>query len=61
MGYNQMLDILQMMKISSQALLQSWGELQHAVRLYSLAQDNVSLVNPIHLVNITQYREKICG
>ena len=49
MRYNQTINMLQIMTNALHMLLQSWGAVQHIVRLYNLAKDNICLVNPANL------------
>ena len=39
--------MLQSIKSDLYTLLHSWGAVQNDVRLYNLAQNNVSMVNPV--------------
>ena len=43
-----MINMIQIMMNASHVLLKSWGEAQYGIRLYNLAQDNISPVKPIH-------------
>ena len=52
MRYNQALHIFQIMMNAPRALLQPWGTVKYNIRLYNLAQDNVSLVKFVLLESV---------
>ena len=43
-----MLNILKSTTKALYTLLQSWGAVQYAVRLYNVPWDNIGMVNPLH-------------
>ena len=47
--YNRMINMIKIRKNSLHTLRQSWGSLQHTIRLYILTQENVSMLNPARM------------
>ena len=49
MRYNQTLDMIQIMMSSFHVLLQSCREVQRLVKLCNLVQENLSMLNHVHM------------